>query len=154
MHNSGINPRGIPFLTGWTFNKLHLCFCASSFLGRKKKCSGSNPTFGKLLCGRAVTMMVSLHLQSTERSTLLMPVIIGFLHVEKCAFKSFSTLTPFLLFRDSSADHKTIVIITKCLSNSSGVCALSGIFSSSFPKINYFAAQLNKYFDISTWFGR
>lgn len=115
-----------------------------------KKCSGSNPTSGSILCGRAVTIMIYLHLESTECSSLLMPIIIGFLHVEKCALKSFSTLTPFLLYKDSSADHKIIVTITKCLRNSSGVCALSGFFSSSYPKISYFAAQLNKYFDIST----
>lgn len=122
-------------------------------LGGKKICSGSNPTLGRWLCGRAVTLMIFAP-GDYKCSTLLMPVIIGFLHVEKRAFKSFSTSTPFLLFKDSSADHKIIVIITKCLRNSSGVCALSGFFTSPYPKINYFAAQLNKYFDILTWFGR
>lgn len=137
----------IPLLAGCIFNKLHLCFCTSSFLGGKEMLWLKS---NRQLCGRAVTIIISLHLESTECFALFMPVKIGFLQVEKCAFKSFSTLTPFLLFKDSSADHKIIVIITKCLRNSSGVCALSGFFSSSFPKINYFAAQLYNYFDIST----
>lgn len=58
LHSSGINPRGIPLLTGWIYNKLHLCFYTSSFLGGEKKCSGSNPTLGRQLCGRAVTLMI------------------------------------------------------------------------------------------------
>lgn len=139
LHSSGINPRGIPLLTGWIYNKLHLCFYTSSFLGGKKNVLAQIQHLEDNFVAE-LSPSWSLHLESTECSMLLMPVIIGFLHMEKCAFKSFSTSTPFLLFKDSSADHKIIVIITKCLRNSSGVCALSGFFTSSYPEINYFAA--------------
>lgn len=113
-------------------------------LGGKKKCSGSNPTLGRWLCGRAVTLMIFAP-GEYKCSTLLMPVIIGFLHVEKRAFKSFSTLTPFLLFKDPSADHKITIIITKCLRNSSGVCAV-WIFYFSLPKNKLFCCSAQQIF--------
>lgn len=125
----------------------HLCFCTSSFLEKKflARIQQSEEHF-VAYCHRHVTFI------SEKYSILFLPIIFGFLHVEKCILKSFSILLLISAIQGLLCwphhhhhnDCRTAVEYVLCLTIAAGF--LIFFFSrKTYPTTNYFVLQFKKY---------
>lgn len=134
FHSTGINPKGILLLTRLILNKLHwcnhLCFCTSSFLGKKILAQIQHSEEGFVADCHCDVIFIS-----EEHSIPFLPTILGFLNAKKCIFKSFSILPlisviqgflcwPHHRYRN---DHWTAVEYAVCLTTAAGFLIFSSV---------------------------